>query len=125
MNKPPSDIAAGYDRVAQQYAAEFADELGRKPFDRAVLDEFAALVGGRGPVCELGCGPGQVAHYLKERGVEMCGVDLSEQMVARARELNPDVEFAQGDMCALALADGALAGIVCFYAIIHLARADV
>jgi SAM-dependent methyltransferase len=125
MNEPPSDIAASYDRVSRQFVEEFFDELSRKPFDRAVLDRFAALVGGRGLVCEIGCGPGQIARYLKDRGVEIGGVDLSQQMIDRARELNPDIEFARGDMRSLAPAAAALAGIVCFYAVIHLTREDV
>src|SRR5207237_994704 len=122
MNKAHSDIADSYDRVARQYAAEYFDELARKPFDRAVLDEFAADVRGPGLVCELGCGPGQVARYLRDRGVEMCGVDLSQGMVERARALNPDITFTQGDMLELDAADGAFAGLVSFYAVIHLRR---
>ena len=53
-----SESARGYDRVAENYAAEYFDELGRKPFDREVLDEFAASVRSQGLVCEIGCGPG-------------------------------------------------------------------
>ena len=120
-----SELAASYDRVAQQYAAEYFDELGHKPFDRALLDEFAAELRGRGPVCELGCGPGQVARYLHERGVEVRGIDLSPEMVNCARRLNPDITFAQGDMLALDAADAAFAGLVSFYAVLHLRRADV
>lgn len=124
-DKRQSDLAASYDRVARQYAAEYFDELSRKPFDRALLDEFAAEVRGRGPVCELGCGPGQVARYLHERGVEVSGIDLSWEMVNCARRLNPDIAFAQGDMLALGAADETFAGLVSFYAVVHLARADV
>lgn len=53
-----SELQAGYDRVAQQYATEYFDELRRKPFDCQLLDEFAKSVAGAGEVCELGCGPG-------------------------------------------------------------------
>jgi trans-aconitate methyltransferase len=64
-----------------------------------------------GPACDLGCGPGQVARYLHERGVQVCGVDLSPTMVERARGLTPAVEFRQGDMMALDAPDGAWAGV--------------
>ena len=53
--------------------------------DRQLLDRFAASVQDRGPVCDLGCGPGHVARYLSERKVQVCGVDLSPEMVKRAR----------------------------------------
>ncbi|HVM61781.1 MAG TPA: class I SAM-dependent methyltransferase [Verrucomicrobiae bacterium] len=49
----------------------------------------------------MGCGPGHVARYLRDQGVNVCGVDLSPAMVERARRLVPGVEFQQGDMMAL------------------------
>ena len=120
-----SDLQAGYDRVAEHYATEFFEELKRKPFDCQQLNQFAASVSGAGLVCELGCGPGQVARYLKDRGVEMCGVDLSPEMVRVAGLLNPDIPFSQGDMLALSFPDDSLAAIVLFYSIIHIQREDV
>jgi SAM-dependent methyltransferase len=125
MDETQAALAASYDRVARQYADEYFDEFARKPFDCALLDEFGAEVRGQGLVCEIGCGPGQVARYLHERGVEMCGVDLSEEMVNHARRLNPDIKFAQGDMLALDADDATFAGLVSFYAVIHLKRAEV
>lgn len=119
------DLAATYDRVARAYADQFFTELDRKPFDRALLDRFAASVAGRGRVCDVGCGPGHVGRYLSERGVDVFGLDLSPGMVALARDLNPAMRFEQGDMLALHLPDGALAGIVAFYSLIHLERAAV
>lgn len=120
-----SDIEASYDRVAAEYATEFDDELHRKPFDRDILERFADSVRERGIVCDVGCGPGHIARYLKERGVAMRGIDLSKEMVAEARRLNLGIPFEQGDMLDLQIEDGSLAGIVCFYAIIHLRREDV
>jgi SAM-dependent methyltransferase len=104
---------------------EFFEELKRKPFDRELLDQFAESVRDGGRVCEIGCGPGQIARYLRSRGVSMCGIDLSQEMIKQARRLNPDITFERGDMLALDLPDASLAGIVCFYAIIHLKREDV
>jgi SAM-dependent methyltransferase len=46
-------------------------------------------------------------------------------MVERARQLNPGIEFRQGDMMALDVADGTWAGIAAFYSIIHIPRAEV
>jgi SAM-dependent methyltransferase len=112
----------GYDRVATQYAARVAGELEHKPLDRELLDRYADAVRGRGTVCDLGCGPGHVARYLHERGVDVVGVDLSEGMLEQARRLNPGIEFRRGDMAALDVADGAWAGIVAFYSLIHIPR---
>lgn len=113
---------ASYDRIAFRYAEALFDELSRKPFDRLLLDTFAEHVRGRGDVWDIGCGPGHVGHYLHERGVSVCGLDLSPGMIACARQLNPELSFREGSMLALDTPDDSLAGIVCFYAIIHLRR---
>ena len=121
----PSDIEASYDSIAAEFADEFFGELARKPFDCHLLDEFAEMLRGKGRVCEIGCGPGQIARYLKNRGVDMCGVDVSQQMVDNASRLNPDISFQKGDMCQLTcFPDESLAAVVLFYSIIHLKRQD-
>jgi len=125
LEKPRSEIEASYDRVAEQFVEEFFGELERKPFDRELLDQFAGSVHDRGRVCDIGCGPGQIARYLRDRGVDACGIDISKEMIKQARRLNPDMMFERGDMLALDLPRAALGGIVCFYAIIHLKREDV
>lgn len=123
--RPTGSIQSSYDRVAQHYAEEYFNELDRKPFDREVLDVFAESLRDQGEICEIGCGPGQIARYLKDRGLAIRGIDLSDEMVACATRLNPDISFAQGDMLALDLPDDGFAGIVSFYAVIHLKREDV
>lgn len=121
----PTEIEASYDRVAEDYAADYARELSRKPYDRRILDRFADTVRGQGTVCEIGCGPGHIARYLEDRGLQMRGIDLSGEMVKQARRLNPGIPFERGDMLHLEIEAGFLAGIVCFYAIIHLQRDEV
>jgi SAM-dependent methyltransferase len=125
MTEERSKLEASYDRVVKQFVDEFFDELQRKPFDRELLDQFAETVRGQGEVCEIGCGPGQIARYLKDQGVNMCGIDLSREMVEFAKRLNPDIPFQRGDMRSLEIPDASLDGIVCFYTIIHLKREDV
>ncbi len=95
-------------------------ELDAKPFDREQLSRFAREVMGRGPICDLGCGPGHVARYLRDAGADVFGVDLSPQMIAQARQLNPEIDFREGNMLALDLEDRSLAGIVAFYAIVNI-----
>ena len=62
-----SDPVATYDLVAPRYAERFVGELDHKPFDRALLERFAARwrpVAADLPVCDLGCGPGHIGAYL-------------------------------------------------------------
>jgi SAM-dependent methyltransferase len=125
IEQKSSEVQSSYDRVAEEYARHLYDELRHKALDRQLLDRFADCVRDAGLVCDLGCGPGQVARYLHERGVEVCGVDLSPGMVERARQLNPGIDFRQGDMRSLDVPDQAWAGIAAVYAIVNLPPSDV
>jgi SAM-dependent methyltransferase len=117
-----SGIRKSYDAVAREYADEIYGELAGKPFDRHLLDRFAERVRGRGWVCDLGCGPAQIARYLRDRGVDAFGVDLSAGMLAQARRLNPDLQFVQTSMLTLGLRSGKFGGVAAFYSIIHIPR---
>ena len=120
-----TDTARSYDRVAADYARDIYDELAGKPLDREVLDRFAGRLRGRGVVCDMGCGPGQIGRYLADRGLDVVGIDLSPGMLEQAAALNPDIEFYQGNMLALDEPDGAWAGIAAFYSIIHVPPGEV
>jgi SAM-dependent methyltransferase len=113
-------IRSDYDRIADEYALRLFDELEHKPFDRQILDRFAAQLAQGGEVLDIGCGPGQVARYLSEAGVSAFGLDLSARMVEHARRLNPGIAFREGDMFALDLPNESVAGIVAFYAIVNI-----
>ncbi|CUS04889.2 Methylase involved in ubiquinone/menaquinone biosynthesis (fragment) [Candidatus Promineifilum breve] len=125
MSQKRTDTQNSYDRIADEYVRRIYHELDGKPFDRAFLDRFAEWLRGRGVVCDMGCGPGHVARYLADRGLDMIGVDLSPGMVRQAAALNPDIPFGVGDMLRLAVADGAWAGIAAFYSIIHISPDEV
>ena len=118
-------LQESYDRVAGEYVARIYDELQHKPLDRQLLDRLAERVRDLGPVCDLGCGPGQVAVYLHGRGVDVCGIDISPGMVEQARRLNPGLPFHQGDMRALKVEDNAWGGIAAFYAVLHIPREEL
>jgi SAM-dependent methyltransferase len=115
------DLASSYDTVAARYEAQFADELAGKPLDRALLDAFAHA--GSGPVVDLGCGPGQVGHYLAQRGRQVIGVDLSAEMAALAVARLGAAVVA--DLRRLPFATGSLGGVVAFYSLIHLPRHEL
>ncbi len=117
------EVQANYDPVATTYAQRFIDELGHKPFDCKMLDWLAEKVSGLGPICDMGCGPAQVARYLYQRGQSVVGVDLSTEMMREAQRLNPEFPIRQGNMLALnGLADASFGGIAAFYSLIHIPR---
>ena len=69
---------------------------------------------------DAACGTGRHSAYLADAGREVIGVDASEAMLARARAKLPGVDFRSGDLTALPLDDGAMAGAVCALALSHL-----
>jgi len=122
---PSSPIRQSYDRIAEEYARRIFDELQHKPLDRQLLDRFAAQVRPGGRVCDMGCGPGHIARYLHEAGCPCFGLDLSPETLKQARRLSPDLEFCEGNMFALNLADHTLAGIAALYAIVNIAKEEL
>lgn len=113
-------IRADYDRVAEEYADHLFRELEGKPLDRELLLRFVNAVQGRGEICDLGCGPGHIAHFLHEAGASVFGLDLSPKMIEQACRRTSSVRFEIGDVTALALRDGSLAGLVAFYSIVNI-----
>lgn len=120
------NTADSYDKVAADYANKFQHELDYKPFDRKMLELQVERVGDKGTICDMGCGPGQIAAYVQSLGAAACGIDLSPQMVTEAQQLYPTIPFQQGDMLNLKdVEDDAFGGIAAFYCIIHIPHAHV
>jgi SAM-dependent methyltransferase len=71
----------GYGGIARIYDGEYRD------FDADVALYLSILHDERvhGPVLELGCGTGRVAVPLVRAGHQVTGVDISREMLARAR----------------------------------------
>lgn len=111
-------VAAGYDRVADAYAAWSAAIFSpeRERVTRLLLDELP--VGA--PVLELGCGNGEpVTRRLEER-CAVTAVDISGEQLARARRAVPSATFIQSDMMALEFPDESFSAAVALYSLIHL-----
>lgn len=107
-----------YDTVAEDYAVLVEQLFRQDPVGRAMLAAFAEQV--RGPVADVGCGPGHVTAHLAALGLDVAGVDLSPKMIDVARRQYPDLRFSVGSMTALDLPDGQLGGLVAWWSIFHL-----
>ncbi|MGN0812422.1 MAG: class I SAM-dependent methyltransferase [Candidatus Coproplasma sp.] len=58
-------------------------------------------------VCDLGCGTGALTKKLAERGYNVIGIDASEQMLNRAKEAYPELQFIQADALSFTLKEKA------------------
>jgi len=114
-------VRIAYDLAAEDYVTAFADDLADLPVDRAILDGAVEMVATSGPVLDVGCGPGQVAGYLADRGAPVVGIDLSAQML-RLAPWHPATDYVRGNMRVLPFRSGGFSMVVTFYSIQHLAR---
>ncbi len=82
--------------------AERYDDSTGEQFDPRVIDatvDFLASLTGEGAALELGIGTGRIALPLTQRGVDVQGIDLSPEMVAKLREKpgGADIPVTIGD----------------------------
>jgi SAM-dependent methyltransferase len=115
-------VRSSYDRVADNYVAMGMGDLAPTPWLRAALTAFAEEVQGRGPVLDVGCGPGTVTAFLNGLGVDVSGVDLSPGMVAHARRLHPGLAFEVASATELQLEDASLGGVLGWWSLFNLPR---
>jgi len=109
-----------YNKTARKYAEKFIDELNKKHLDRILLQSFANENINNGRFIDLGCGPGQTTKYLFDCGITgVIGADISTEMIAVAKELNPMLHFEVADVLNLKYADHSFGAAVAFYSIVH------
>jgi ubiquinone/menaquinone biosynthesis C-methylase UbiE len=93
--------------------------------DREILARFALEIKGKTPVWDFGCGSGNTTRYLKDLGIDISGLDISEEMLVQARQNHPDIRFQRGDLLKLRFKNNSIYGVVAFYAIVHFTTEQV
>ena len=80
-------VAAAWNRNAEQWAKDVQAgfDLYRELYTLPAFLEFMTPVDGR-KVIDLGCGEGSNTRLFAKLGGLMTGVDLSEEMIRRARQ---------------------------------------
>jgi ubiquinone/menaquinone biosynthesis C-methylase UbiE len=101
-----------YDRIIADAVMKFANDF---------LDEFVQELPRGAKVLEVGCGGGQVAAELLQRrpDLELTGLDLADDQVARARKRCPDATFVQGSALELPFDDDHFDGVFSIASIKH------
>jgi trans-aconitate methyltransferase len=92
----PEETAASYNRIAEHWdCPEFDDNNGIPQHERALK-----FVSGIGKALDIGCGSsGRIIELLMDRGFEVEGLDMSHEMLKRARRHHPGVLFHLADVC--------------------------
>jgi len=88
------ETQAFWNDVAEDWRTQVGDEgdSNRRLSSDPVLWAFAGDVHGL-EVLDAGCGTRYLSNKLSERGALVTGIDLSERMIAIARESNPSLDF--------------------------------
>ena len=82
------------DRIAEIYDDHYSGTFNLEP----IVATLAEIANG-GPALELGVGTGRIALPLKDKGIEVQGIDISEAMVSKlkAKEDTPSILIKLGD----------------------------
>ncbi|GHD87189.1 class I SAM-dependent DNA methyltransferase [Streptomyces naganishii] len=118
--------AEAFDRISSRYDEAFPDKEGQLAATEWLVGSLPA--GSR--VLDLGCGTGvPTARRLSEAGLEVVGVDLSEVMVALARDHVPAGEFHRADIADLRPGGprdlGRFQAVAAFFSLLMLPRAEI
>jgi SAM-dependent methyltransferase len=113
-------VKAGYDRIAEAYAAQ-RDAFDSLPY----LDRFIPLLPAGRVVLDAGCGTGvPAARFLVDRGFTVIGIDVSSRMVELAGASIPEATFEVRDLRSLRPGEYTVDGIVALYSLFHVPRAE-
>lgn len=106
-------MAYNFDTIARTY--DRLNRLMTLGLDRRWRKR--ALRGVQGNVLDVACGTGDMAVSLVERGCTVTGIDLSEEMLAIARQKAPMVTFMIADAEHLPFPDASFDAVTCAFGV--------
>ncbi|MFQ5811131.1 MAG: class I SAM-dependent methyltransferase, partial [Armatimonadota bacterium] len=95
----------------QECVAREGDVPGPEVYER-YLEALGIQTGDA--VLDLGVGYGRLLPSIRSYTSNVTGADLSERMLRRAREYDPDARVALGDACLLPFAAGSFDQVTCW-----------
>ncbi len=110
----------GWERVADKYDAAWTSLTTQ--FADPLLTAVGVKPGLR--MLDVACGPGNVAAAARRLGAIPTGVDFSRNMILRARQNNPAIDFCEGDAERLDFESESFDGVVMNFGVLHLANPE-
>ena len=123
MLTPCVPAADAYSRRAIEYVEAVGKIEHAEADDREYLLEWARGI--RGPVLDVGCGPGQWTDFLREHGVDIGGLDPSTVFVEHARRSYPLSRYRLGRAESLGVESESLGGLLAWYSLIHMQPREI
>jgi SAM-dependent methyltransferase len=131
MDEDPKKIVKeAYDHIAEWYLSWVdGQQSPRERYASKVLQNASSLLPSPAQpprILELGCGPGiPITRMLLDHGAQVVANDISSRQLDLARARCPQATFVLGDMMtALTFEPASLDGVVSFFTIFHLPRAE-
>ena len=114
--EPKELVRESYNRISHAYRG---DSVSRDRGYFRWLEILTPLLQPSDPILDLGCGCGIPVAQEFARTFRVTGVDISEVQIARAQSLVPEATFLSADITSVSFPSHTFAGIVSFFAIIH------
>jgi SAM-dependent methyltransferase len=118
-----NEIRKAYADRASEYISLFGSVDAANEQDRQLVALWAKSL--RGPVVDVGCGPGHWTAFLTGLGAAAEGIDLVPGFVQDATARFPDTLFRVASFNDLGPREGQLGGILAWYSLIHLGPKDL
>lgn len=120
MNNERKNVFEAYNVIARWFAKNRSKTLTEKSY----LDKLVEITGEKATILDLGCGTGvPIMKHLLNRGLEVLGVDASEEILKIARNNLPAATFFQTDMRQLLISQK-FDAIIAWHSFIHLPPED-
>lgn len=114
-------VVSCYDRIADAWRR---DRLATSFRERRFLERLIDGLPEDARVLDLGCGCGEpIGRFLVDAGLDVSGVDASENLLVHARRAIPEATLILGDMRTVEVA-GPFDAIVAWDSVFHLPRED-
>jgi SAM-dependent methyltransferase len=114
---PELDVRAGYAAWSETYDGPGNPLIAaEQPVVWALLDRLPPR-----SALDAACGTGRHARHLVDLGHDVVGIDVTPEMIVRARASVPGARFALGDLAALPVPSASFELVVCSLAFDHVA----
>lgn len=108
-----------YNKIVNEYENEYGNDYS----DALFIDTFLNSLNGK-EVLDIGCGLGNLTNYMKEKGFNLTGIDLSDEMLNFAKSKYKDITFLKMNMNDIKF-DKKFDGISFLYSLFHLSKKEV
>lgn len=112
---------AAYDSSPEKYASATTDMVNTDEIDRLIKYIPAQVQ----TLMDVGCAFGRDCLAFKKRGLSITGIDMSAELLKRAKEQMPHIEFMQMDVRDLNFSDHSFGAIWCNAVLLHLNDSDL